>query len=801
MKKIVSVLLSLALFFSMVTLADLNISFAASPSGSCGTNAKYEYDSATKTLKISGKGTTADYTKGNTFIGRPPWQDYKGECEKIIIEEGITGIGMLNFYNMTAVTSVEMADSVTDIGEGSFDNMTALETIKFGAGVKTVGLEAFRYDSALRSVEFNEGLESLGDYAFANCIALESVTFPNSLTKIGTSLGYAFSECTSLTDVTYGNTITTTGKYTFYNAGVRNIHWGASIVTVDNWCFYGCPMTTVEIPEQIKDINIRSFSNMYALSKVYVYSRDCNFNGLAGGEDPFKGSQQDLTFYGYFKSTTQTYAENKGYNFVPLDECSHEVMNEVSVRNPTCTEDGERILRCANCGVYTETEILPSPGHQYVTYETSDMTDVDGHKYEYQQCSVCEEENCVYTHNNWVEGYYTVTSTATCEKGGFETRTCDICGKKSVPVPVLSGGHKIENYSSSTDATCTDSGTRTGLCTVCGETVTETIPPKGHSESITKTSTTEDGHTYNTYTCSVCYNEREETVHNEWVEGYYTTDVISPVSCDSNGQTEYTCSVCGETKIETNYMTGHSTEYYNGGVVTSEPTCTQAGTTTYTCTKCGKTREIAYPLALNHDFTVETVLNPPTCTERGTMQQKCSRCEESKTYEIPALGHNIDGAEDFEEVSAPNCTTPGTNQGTCSECGEFVQVEVPPLDHNFDEENAIVTEAPTCVNEGKATVECDRCGETKEISVPKTGHDYKFCGGGEETLGISLYYDCKVCRDRVKWPVAIIRPLFEANINRYNEEVTGGAAYLIDLNGDGVINVRDFSILKRYYVN
>lgn len=51
---------------------------------------------------------------------------------------------MLNFYGMTAVTSVVMADTVADIGEGAFDNMTSLETIKFGAGVKTVGFEAFR---------------------------------------------------------------------------------------------------------------------------------------------------------------------------------------------------------------------------------------------------------------------------------------------------------------------------------------------------------------------------------------------------------------------------------------------------------------------------------------------------------------------------------------------------------------------------------------------------------------------------------------------------------------------------------
>ena len=71
-KRIISILLAVCLIFGLLPVGVL----AANPtSGSCGANARWEYDAATKTLSISGSGDMADYHCDPVMgeYNRPPW--------------------------------------------------------------------------------------------------------------------------------------------------------------------------------------------------------------------------------------------------------------------------------------------------------------------------------------------------------------------------------------------------------------------------------------------------------------------------------------------------------------------------------------------------------------------------------------------------------------------------------------------------------------------------------------------------------------------------------------------------------
>lgn len=775
--------LAVATLFSLQTTA----LYASTPaSGTCGLSAKYTFDSATHTLTISGNGSTKDY--GVTGLNHVPWYDDRGTITTVIINGNITGIGTRTFYQMTALETVEINSPLATIGQYAFSESPALKTITLPSTVTTISTAAFKDCTGLTTVNFTEGLTTIESAAFKGCTSLQGVAFPNSLTTIGgvaVEFG-AFQDCTSLATVTYGTGMTKTGKYTFYNCGVTTINFSETITTVDDYCFYGCKLKTLVLPEKINSINIRSFANNFSLTEATISNSECAFNGIIG-EDPFNGSQQSLIIKGHSHSTAQTYAEEKGYTFQTIDPCAHETTTENITKEATCTEAGEKQIVCSNCGEIVKTVAIDALGHDFQTVETHVNAD-DGHTYEYQSCSRCDAENTNTTHDSWVEGHYTETTTATCEMPGTTKKTCNICGKTSTQLTAKLG-HNVEEYTSETPATCTTDGSRTGTCTRCSQEVTVTLPATGHTEEITE-ERTENGHTYTTYQCSACGETRDTCTHNEWIEGLYTVSPVSTPTCTSNGSEEWTCTICSEVKTVTLDRTGHA---YDEGVVTKEPTCTANGTKTFTCANCGNTYSLPIS-SLGHSYGEEVVEKAPTCTQMGTVSKTCTRCKTKSSSSVPALGHTVTGAEDYTVVAEPTCTETGIEAGTCTRCGTAdCRVTTAALGHNYDTENATVITAPTCTQKGTATAPCTRCGETSEISLDATGHSYRYSSMATTTLGTTLSYTCTVCSNQTSMLQSALKTSFSLYWNAKTADVSTG--YLYDVNYDGYITMRDYSII------
>lgn len=782
-KRFLSAFLSLVLcfvsFFGM-----FSTSVFAATSGSCGatgSSVSWSYDSGTKTLTITGTGKIKDYSDVDSILsaGHAPWEDYREECEYVVIGEGVTRIGNYSFHLMSAAKSISLPTTLKEIGVCAFQSCTSLTEI-----------------------DLHEGLTTIGPYAFSES-GLTSVSFPDSLTSLGErsgfTSGFAFANCPNLENVEFGSGLTSTGLSTFHSSGVRHVELSTAITEISEYTFYGTNITNIEIPENVNSIGMRAFANAPHLTNVYIYNDACTF-GNSISPDPFEGSQQSLVFHGHSQSTTQTFAETNGYAFVSIDDCAHSNMYADITLEATCTAEGSQDIICQDCGALIRTEVIAALGHDFVTDSTVDNTEIDGHTYEYQTCSRCGEENTVTTHNEWVDGCYTINyiREPSCEDTGLGTYSCNICGRNGlVPAVVPALGHNIENYTAQSPATCTQDGYQTGVCTRCGETVTVTLPATGHSEELISTSTTEDGsHTYNEYRCTACGEERSECVHNAWVENYYTEDVISPVSCTSAGSIERACTVDGCTHVETITQAplGHE---FDSGVVTVEPTCTEAGTTTITCQNCGTSYDLSFPSALGHDYSEDSVLQEPTCTAIGTGQHKCSRCDSSTTYQIPALGHDIENAEDYTVITQPNCMEAGKAAGTCANCGEYVEVEISSGGHIYDPESRVVVTEPTCEADGLARETCSVCGAQQEVTIPATGHTYRYDRHTTGSLVSTwLTYKCTECGAEQDEAQTTVQLSFMLHFNEKREDVTNG--YLYDVNYDGYINSRDYAIILQY---
>ncbi len=135
-------------------------------SGSCGAHATWNYNTNTKTLTIQGTGATKDWesefiTEAEYTYIPNDWFGWIFDAKKIVVEEGITSLGIDTCMMMENVTEVELPDSLTEIKEGSFYGLISLEKIWFPQNIQSISNEAFYYFyGPLKTVYGYAGTES-----------------------------------------------------------------------------------------------------------------------------------------------------------------------------------------------------------------------------------------------------------------------------------------------------------------------------------------------------------------------------------------------------------------------------------------------------------------------------------------------------------------------------------------------------------------------------------------------------------------------------------------------------------------
>lgn len=826
-KRLVAMITAFALVVTALLCFNVSVAFGAN-SGTCGAtgaDVRWSYDSKTTTLTITGTGAMKNYVAASLI----PWRGFKAECTKVVIGEGVTEISRTAFYEFAAMTSIDLPSTLTKINGGILD----IE--------RTGGYGAFNGCTALESITLPEGLVEIDGAAFNGCTALKSITIPNSVTSLGE---YAFRNCSNLATVRYGTGLTATGLSAFYNAGIKNIILSDTITEISGYSFFGCPIVEFEIPERVTRVGIRAFANCPFLTKVTVHNKDMAYEGLEIAEqNPFYNgtdSKRILTFYGHKGSTTEDFVvshPNSNYLFVSIDGCDHTSTHEVIDPAPTCTETGLSSIICDSCNQTLKTNTIPATGHSWFIAEQHDETEANGHIFNHYECkNGCGETKDEVEHVEYVEGFYTYENNAKCDgklKIGYETYTCTMEGCTERPkVNVIPVKHTVEEFKVTKEPTCTETGTQEGVCSVCNNTVTEEIPALGHQYELVDEldNTLEDGHTYQSYKCSVCGDENVTPTHVEWKEGYYNSSEYSVPTCTIAGRRLDTCTVegCSERRLVRLEPVEHELEE----IRRQEPTCTAKGTIFYACKNCNYTTQESIP-ALGHDNELKEHVDP-TCTTAGYDRFVCKVCGAATTESISALGHVPDETH-YEILKDQNCEEDGLAVSVCKTCGEEFQIVLEKYGHSYvDEETpadqpghtsvipvcerchyrdsskatlrhdewieghydtTVVTQ--NCANIPMATTDtCKDCGKTRTNTYSDVpAHYYEFTGLNENGR---LTYTCSVCKNVYTTSVSGTYLLWNVRyVNTAPADTSLG--YLFELNNDGIINAKDYAILSQYY--
>ena len=174
-------------------IIEFEISPDGNDSGRCGENTTYIYEKATKTLTISGTGK----------IERRPWNIYKDDIQKVVIEKGVESIGEYVFGGCGNVVSVTIPSSVDSIGFRAFEGCESLYSLDIPYGVTYIDYGSFSGCVSLKSINLPNSLKYLGG-AFSQCKSLTSLVIPNSVTDCN-GIGDG---CTGLKSITLGSGLT-----------------------------------------------------------------------------------------------------------------------------------------------------------------------------------------------------------------------------------------------------------------------------------------------------------------------------------------------------------------------------------------------------------------------------------------------------------------------------------------------------------------------------------------------------------------------------------------------------------------
>ena len=430
-QKILSVILAIMMVISIVPIT---ASAAPDPySGTCGDNLTWSFDETTGTLTISGEGGMDDYGYNNR-----PWEDLVEEIENVVINDGVTTVGIGAFELCVNVKNISLPQSLTTIGACAFSNCDHVAKLVIPEGVKEIGNGAFYYSDYLDTVVVPGTVETMGDFVFGDCKRLANVTLCEGLTDIGLD---TFDDCIRLTEII--------------------IPEGVTSLRGEN--FTGCVnLKSITIPVSVTGVGYGTFGDCINLQDVYYTGTEKDWNKI----EPYGNNTPLLNATVHYNSTVHTHNYVKvgdvaktcdvdgysvytcicghSYNGDYVEALGHIYDNGVVTTEPTCTVDGVKTFTCLTCdeGQYTET--IPQIGHSYD----------DG----------------------------VVTKDPTCTANGVKTFTCGNCGDTYTETIDKVKAHDYQLVVNTSPETI--GCIKIYECSICGDKYTETVSTTGHTEVV-----------------------------------------------------------------------------------------------------------------------------------------------------------------------------------------------------------------------------------------------------------------------------------------------------------------------------
>ena len=376
MKKVISVILSLAMLLSITAGFNINVyADIADKTGKCGENVTYILNEPLGTIVIEGDGNTYDYTEENedgNIIYTSPFRNKS--IKKVTIKSGVTNIGNGLFYNCRNLEYIEIPQSVSSIESNAFYKCSNLKRIKYDGtksnwfNVKGSGnIFAFvKCDDCIitrnSDVTVNGMKFTLYDDNTAIFIGCENphetVLIPSYVTYFDCSftvyaLGDAFMNCTGVKNVIIPNSVKILCEGAFLNCtDLMKVTIPESVTIIGDLAFDGCKKLSI--------VNYGGTMAQWKKIKIYDDGNDALYCASIRCSDGVI-NKHIHSFSTDWKIITPANCVTKGVIENVCDTCG-ETVTQYTSANPNAHDFSNNAQSCRNyCGTANPNYAEPSP--------------------------------------------------------------------------------------------------------------------------------------------------------------------------------------------------------------------------------------------------------------------------------------------------------------------------------------------------------------------------------------------------------------------------------------------------------
>jgi len=242
-------------------------------SGTCGNSLTWVL-TKDSILSISGSGAMDDFAIN---VGGP-WCTNQDKIKTVIIDDGVTTIGVAAFWTCSNLISVSIPNSVDIIRSLAFNACSSLPSVNIPYSVTTIRIGVFAECNSLLSIDVdtNNSRYSSNDGILYNklqdtlvcCPAGKTgiIAIPNTVIMIDTQ---SFTDG-NLTSVIIPNSVTTIGEGAFlFCFNLTSVTIPNSVITIEGLAFGMClDLTFVSISESVTTIGSAAFSTCFNLETI-----------------------------------------------------------------------------------------------------------------------------------------------------------------------------------------------------------------------------------------------------------------------------------------------------------------------------------------------------------------------------------------------------------------------------------------------------------------------------------------------------------------------------------------------------
>ena len=177
--------------------------------------------------------------------------------------------------------------TVSEVGEFAFHQAVNLRSVTIPNTVRTLQVRSFYGCSSLENVVFQKGsvLEMLETDVFGQCTSLERISLPDSLISLKRG---TFGNCSKLQAVEFGpgSNLKVIGNQSLIHCtSLQEFAFPASVERVEYAAFYNTPLTSIDLPEGVRIIDMRAF---YACKDLTTANLPPTLTFI--GQEAFSGS-------------------------------------------------------------------------------------------------------------------------------------------------------------------------------------------------------------------------------------------------------------------------------------------------------------------------------------------------------------------------------------------------------------------------------------------------------------------------------------------------------------------------------